>query len=172
MALLFQNKSKGFYIIEIIISSTIGLIVFTALASLIFYTIKTSRVNKSELKATMYLQEIIEVAKDLEQSEDWDTGQLTKSDSACLTNTCYLDVPQSLNLKTWVISTTPETLDGYVRSLTVEKVCRNGSNKIATCDGINPEDQKTKKVIATILWNDGFHDRELNLETYLYNYAK
>lgn len=185
MALLSQNKSKGFYIIEVIISSTIGLLIFTALASLIFYTIKTSRVNKSELKATMYLQEMIEVAKDLEQSEE---GWAIINISTCDSIDPEFYYPK-INSDKWELVGTDgnedilpeEDKDIYDRSLKIENVERNMDESsidyykiIGTnCASTNPNnDPNTKKVVATISWNDGFRDRDLKLETYVYNYTE
>lgn len=157
------RKSSGFVIIDAVIGVIIGTIILTAFATLILNGIKISRVNNSELKAKMYLQELIEVAKDLEQSE-W--GELT--DGTCATPTvCHVSSDDNI----WNLVPGEEPLENntYIRSLTIEDVCRNSDKEIDTCPSYEIS-TSTKKVIARITWNDGFRDRNLILETYVYKY--
>lgn len=62
------SNSEGFSIIEALVGITLAALLLVAFTALISQTIKINHANTSKLKATMYLQELIEIAKDLEQS--------------------------------------------------------------------------------------------------------
>lgn len=158
---------KGFGIIEAVVGITLASIFLTAFATLTLQTIKLDRANISELKADMYLKELIEVAKDLEQSEDWSviTGYPC---SYSLNQPCHPEISGGK----WILVTGTESLDNnmYSRSLTIADVNRNQiafPNEIVTSGGVS--DPNTKKIIGEIRWNDGSHS-PMTLETYIYNY--
>lgn len=153
-----KEKKDGFAIIEVLVSIVIIAILLITFEVLISHAIKVNRVNRYELKASLYLQEAIEVAKDLERS-DWEA--LT-----CLTN-CYPNV----NSGVWELLAGQESLESgaYTRFLSIEDVCRNGDDEIVEGPCADP-DPDTKKIVANINWNDSFRDRNLTLETYVYQY--
>lgn len=159
-------NDRGFGIIETIISIGLAVILLIGFTTLILQIIKTSQVNTSELKAMMYLQELIEISKDLEQS-GWD--ELINPPCAA-----PLICHPEATLNTWTFTSGAESLDNgtYTRSLTIESVSRNQNtfpNEIVSNGGI--DDPNTKKIIATIMWYDGLQTRNLMLETYVYNYT-
>ena len=154
---------KAFGMIEVLISLAIASIILLTFTSLNIYNIKVSRANITRLKAGMYLQELIEVAKDLEQS-DWD---------AIVNSPCPTACHPEIQGNAWVLVSGAETLDNniYTRSVKFEEVRRDQlafPNIIVASGGVI--DLNTKKSIAEISWNDGFQDRTLTLETYVYNY--
>ena len=158
---------KGFGIIEAVVGIALASMLLTAFMTLTVQTIKINRANINELKADMYLKELIEVAKDLEQSEDWSviTGYPC-SDS--LNQACHPEISGGK----WTLVPGTESLDNnmYSRSLTIADVNRNQiafPNEIVASGGIF--DPNTKKIIGEIRWNDGTHS-PMTLETYVYNY--
>lgn len=142
----------------------IASIILLAFTTLITKAIAFNSANGQRLKATLYLQELIEVAKDLEQS-DWNLL------ITCVSSQCH---PEELGGSWNLNGSGPETIDIYTRSLTLEHVCRHIiTNEILSgpCDSADPEyDEYTKKVIAQIDWNDRFGQAPLELEAYVYNY--
>jgi type II secretory pathway pseudopilin PulG len=162
------KKEEGFAIVETLISIAIIALLLIGFEVLISQAIKMNRVNRTELKASLYLQEAIEIAKDLELS-DWDT--LTGS-SCTSSDVCYpVDSGGA-----WTLSNGLESLDSgsYVRELYVEDVCRDDSgfpNNIVDCPG-SFNDPNTKKVVATVQWDDSFRSRNLSLEAYVYKYEE
>lgn len=162
--LFLNKKTQGFGLIEVIISIALVTIFLVTFTTLTLESMKTSRINSSELKAIMYLEELIEVAKDLEQS-DWD--QLINS-SCYNPDFCYPAIQDNK----WILLTGQEELDDtYQRFLSLENVYRNQlsfPNEIVSSGGVL--DPNTKKVITKILWNNGFSSRDLTLESYLYDY--
>ncbi|TSD02491.1 MAG: hypothetical protein Athens071424_13 [Parcubacteria group bacterium Athens0714_24] len=161
------NKKGGFGIIEVVVGITLASVFMTAFAALTVQTIKLNRANTNELKANIYLRELIEIAKDLEQSEDWNI----LTDYPCqesLGRVCYPKISSGK----WILTTGAESLDNdiYNRSLTIADVYRNQlsfPNEIVASGGVS--DPNTKKIIAKILWSDGSHPPMI-LETYVYNY--
>ena len=156
-------NQKAFGMIEVLVSLAIASIVLLTFTSLNVYNIKVSRANITKLKASMYLQELIEAAKDLEQS-DWD---------AIVNSPCSTACHPQIQGDAWVLVSGDESLDNntYTRSVKFEEVHRDQlafPNIIVDSGGVI--DPNTKKSIAEISWNDGFQDRTLTLETYVYKY--
>ncbi len=162
------KKQEGFAIVETLISIAIIGILLIGFEILISQAIKVNRVNRTELKASLYLQETIEIAKDLELS-DWD---LLVGSSCTSSNVCHpIDGGGA-----WSLANGLEYLDSgdYVRDIYIEDVCRDGSdfpNNIIDCPGLF-NDPNTKKVVATVQWNDSYRPRSLSLETYIYKYEE
>ncbi|OGZ17591.1 MAG: hypothetical protein A2V72_02320 [Candidatus Nealsonbacteria bacterium RBG_13_37_56] len=158
-----MKKNRGFGLVEIIISVGLVATFILTFSTLIMQAMKTSRTNNSELKAMIYLQELIEIGEDLEQS-NWQA----LNDSNCQSpNLCHAEIQENK----WILLPEKEIIDNYSRSLSVENVYRNQvsfPNEITETEGVL--DPNTKKVIAKISWNNGFEPRELILETYLYDY--
>jgi len=155
----FFSNNKGFSIIEAIVGITLAALLLVAFTALISQTIKINHANKSGLKATMYLQELIEIAKDLEQS-NWIELSTTTCASGCSAN---------IDANEWKL-TNPgdQNLENFTRNIFVNQVCRL-SGEIVDCSVGGAEvSTNTKKVIATIKWNDGVNSSIL--ETYVYTY--
>ena len=148
---IFKNKNeKGFGIVEAILGVALSAILLTIFVSLLLQSVKVSYANTNELKAKMYLQELVEAAKDLEQS-DWDEI----NNSSCASPPfCYFVIGPG---NTWEINSGSELLENelFERSIEIESI---------------PSEDYKKKVTAMIYWNDGYQERNLELETYLYNY--
>ena len=158
-----ERQNKGFGIIEAITGMAIASLMLLVFISLITYSIKVSKRNISEIKAIMHLQEAIEISRDLEVS-NW--SEIGKPGCASPSK-CHIESVDN----EWFLGAGSETLeDAYSRSISVENVLRNQldfPNEITTGSGII--DPSTKKIVAEIIWDDGFGPRALNLETYVYN---
>lgn len=152
--------NKGFSIIETIISMSIASILLVVFTGLTISAVDMGRTNASQFRASMYLRELNEIAKDLEQS-NWDL--LASATSSCAApSICHPEVSGNA----WTVSAGSETLDGvYTRSLTVEPVYRDQLTFPNSIVPIGIFDPDTKKVIGTITW-DG---NSMTLETYIYD---
>lgn len=158
-------NQKGFGLIEAVVGIIVALIIILSFTALITRAVTYSSINGKQLRATLYLQEMIEAAKDLEQSPDgWD--RLTTTTSPCYA-TCYLYVSGS----SWDINPATEWVENniYERWMEIEDVCRDAGNNIVDCI-IGADDPNTKKVTAYIDWNDRLGSQRLELEAYLYNF--
>ncbi len=161
---IFINRAFG--MIEALIGISVASVILVAFTTLNVHNIKISRANTNELRASMYLQEMIEAAKDLEQS-DWE---------AIVNSSCFspLICHPEIQGGNWVFVSGSESLDDdvFVRSLSIEDVHRNQlifPNEIVSIGG--EVDPNTKKIITTITWNNSFQSKTLLLETYVYNYT-
>lgn len=162
--LLIPDKA-GFGIIEAILGITIATILFVTLTSLTIKTMKISQANTDGLKAINYLRELIEIAKDLEQS-NWEELKVSGGP-------WYPIVSSSGEENNWLFVSGEESLENgtYTRWLEVEKVYRDNltfPNEILPSPGVL--DLNTKKVIAKIKWSNGLGSQEMILEAYLYKY--
>jgi len=119
--------NKGFSLIEVIVSVAIVAILCISFTALTLQALKVSRINANELKARMYVQELMEVAIDLEQSGDEGWTKLSE----------YTVCHPFIDGGKWQLSVGPETIDIYTRSLLVESI-----------------DPNKKKVTASISWPD------------------
>lgn len=160
--LIFRNG--GFIIIEAVIGVVLASIFLTAFLALNAQAIKFNQANISNFEADMYLNELIEVTKDLEQS-DW--CELTKP--ICSSGPCH---PDSGSAPEWELLFGTESLESnkFNRSVIISEVYRNQlafPNNIVT--GLGILDPNTKKITAQITWVDGSHS-SIILETYAYNY--
>ena len=158
-----NSKNKGFGLIGAMVGILISAVLLTAFMNLLNQAMKISRANASELKAKMYLQEMIEVAKDMEQSATSTIFYNTGNPSPC-TN-CHPIV----NGTAWAFDNDPEIIEGFTRSMTISPVLRDISGNLVL--SIGTDDPGTKMATATISWYDGFKNRSAALETYLYYYG-
>ncbi|GEM_PF-2777785 len=154
-------KEKGFSVIEVFIGISLAAVFLTVFMVLMVQAINVSKENTKELKARMYLRELIEIARDLESS-DWDliTG---------CSPYCYFYEENFL----WEIEDNQkESLENnsYKRWILIEDVNRDSDFKITDSGGVS--DDNTKKVVAyiEIMDNDGSVQRTSKLETYIYKY--
>ena len=160
----FSKKHKeGFALIEIIVSMAAGIIILVSFVTLAMQAKKISRSNSEKLRATLYLREMIEVAKDLETSNWGELLNLSCADPL----SCHPEIVAGA----WKFSANEEILDNgfFRRSLSVFPVYRNQlafPNEIVTTGGIL--DPNTKKVRADISWLGEFGARTMNLETYVH----
>jgi len=144
--LFFVFKKQGFSVIEAVIGATIAALLIITFFTLISKAIVVNEANAKELKASLYLQELIEIAKDLEMSPE-PSGDWNSSILACVSQICHPEASGS----NWILNPGEEQPESiYTRSLTIED-----------------ETVGVKKAKAHIEWMG----RELNIEAMIYNYS-
>ena len=177
----FQFNQKGFGLIEAVVGIIVALIIILSFTALITRAVTYSSINGKQLKATLYLQEMVEVAKDLEQ---FNAGWNLLDNSTCTsTNFFYPTQVASGTSWSWNLINDKEPLENgiYTRWLTIQHVCRSTTtNEIissscnsAECDPNNPAEYSstTKKIIAEIEWIEAPGKTvTTTLEAYLYNF--
>ena len=137
-----------------------------AFQSFVIQIVKVDDVSEDSFLATMLLREVIEISKDLEQS-DFSSFPATCPPAGA---SVYHPV---INGESWQLVNGEESLlsGKYTRYFSVEPVFRDQltfPNEIVLTGGTCDED--TKKIIATISWNTGSVSRIMTLETYVYDY--
>lgn len=155
---------RGFALIEAIVGIGIALTLLVTMTMLIVQATHISRAGKDRFIALLYLREAIEISKDLEQS-NWDL--IANAASVCAT-ICHPEASSSA----WTLVAGNETLDGgtYTRFIRAFPVFRNQltfPNIIVESGGVF--DPNTKKVSATIAWQNAAGPHTMSLETYIYN---
>lgn len=170
---IFFRREKGFAMIEVLVSMVIASALIITFQSLILQIIRVNHANQNDIKANLYLREVAEIVKDLEQSENGWNNYLASSLCADEIIGCH---PVAAG-NSWTLEQGSEPLENnkYTRSLFIEPVFRNQDgfpNEIVP-EGFPDAvlDDNTKKITITINWNDGFKPRAINLETFAYNYA-
>ena len=167
-----KSSKKGFSLIGAIAGITVASIIILAFTTLISKAVVVNSVNGQRLQAILYLQETIEVAKDLEQ---WNWGELIAPGCASPQECHPPDPPPG---DPWSLIGGKGTVGNiYTRWLTIEPVYRQDSdNEIAALPCTEPctPDPNTKKIIAEIEWHDQLRrpplaPNHLKLEAYLYN---
>lgn len=141
-----KNKNNGgFAIVEVLVSLAIIAVIIVTFESLIISSAKISRANQSEFQANLYLRETVEITKALELSGNWSLLNMSCTNSS----QCHF----TENGNSWISSIGNEILDGiYTRSFYIEAPSADA-----------------KKIIVTIIWNNGMRDRTLTLESYAYS---
>jgi type II secretory pathway pseudopilin PulG len=153
------SPQPGFGLVEAVITVGISSVLLLSFMTLVIYNLKTANVYSKELTAHLYATELIEATKDLEQS-NW-VGIL-----ACA-SPCHPEISGNA----WILLPGEETLGSgvFTRSIVVEDVFRDQlafPNTIVTSSGVS--DPNTKKVVASVLWNDAIGNKITIIETYVY----
>jgi len=165
-ALLNKEKTAGgFMILEVIMGVALAAIILLAFTTLIYKSLSMGIYTLGSLKAQLYASEMVEVARELERS-NWAEISSTPCTPA---SPCHPEENSGL----WTIISGTEALDSstYTRSFYVEDVYRNQAffpNEIVTTGGV--DDPNTKKIVATVLWNNSGAIETFNTESYIYNY--
>lgn len=157
------SSEGGFIMVEAIVGVVLASTLLTVFISLNVQATKLNCANVNNFKADMYLKELIEITKDLEQS-DWDM-------ISNFSDTGDGYHPEISADNEWELFADVELVDNrYTRSIIIENVKRNREEFPNVIDPDGPyNDPNTKKIIACIKWNDG-SPHEMKLETYVYNY--
>ncbi|HSX57967.1 MAG TPA: hypothetical protein VLE47_01685 [Candidatus Saccharimonadales bacterium] len=151
----FKTNEKGFGLIEIIITGVIISISFVAFLTFILFSRDASSKAQRNTEAVAKAEEALEVVRKLR-----DDGYTANITSKTVGTTYY----PTLVSNAWTLSTTnPNTY--YTTTIVLSTVARDGSFNIAGSGTVDPN---TKKVAATVSWNDS-GTKNVVLTTYITN---
>ncbi|OHA52882.1 MAG: hypothetical protein A3A97_04255 [Candidatus Terrybacteria bacterium RIFCSPLOWO2_01_FULL_40_23] len=171
-----RKNNEGFALIEVILSAALLATFGVAFQTLSIQSAKLSRLNQDKLKATMYLRELIEITKDLEQTNWTSTGL---GNLNCVSpKSCHPVINLTTNPYTWELveddpgnPVFPNGDAAYTQSITIEPVNRDNPavfpNEIVEAPS-GSVDPNTKKITATIIRKNIPSPNTLTLETYVY----
>lgn len=151
------RKEKGIGLLEILIASIVIVIGLLAIISfLIFSRGITFRVARST-EATSFAEEAIEAVRSM-RDESWS--------SVSTPGTYYPEIAGNK----WTLSIAdPGPLNNlYTRIVVIEDVLRDANDDISS-SGAN--DTNTKKVTATVVWQESSNNRQVVLTTYITNFV-
>ncbi len=163
LAILNYNKSKGVFIIEVLIAVAIITIALVSLLSLAAFSLKISSLLEKTIQANNLAQEAIEAVRSFRDGTDWDVDGLANFG----TGDYHLELDTVSDPAEWTLSLGTETINNFTRKIVFEKVSRNSStNNIE--DPYNPgnDDPDTRKIIVNVSWED----KEVEIITYLTNW--
>jgi Tfp pilus assembly protein PilV len=153
----YSKNSKGVGILEVVI----GVAVLSVSMMGLLYTyrlhLKAAFANIETIKAAFLLEEGVEAVRVM-RDISWSSGISPLAAST----TYYLAFDGSV----WKSTTTPQYIDGYLRSFAVYNVYRDGNDDIATSGTL---DSYTKKVTVFLAWPSGTATATEQLSTYLTN---
>lgn len=154
----FCNKNKkGFSLIEIVIASSIILLIVVSIFSSYVVSLSASSKNTAFLQSAFLAEEGTEALKNM---RDWGFAE----NIASLSNdtTYYLEW---LNGH-WQATTTNIFIDGkFDRSFVLSEVSRDGGNDVVVSGG--SVDTGTKKVTVSVSWSDGSATTTKIMESYV-----
>ena len=139
--------------VDVMIGLFVASVIATAFLGSVVYAVQYSIEHNRKLQAEFLAVEMLEVARELETS-NW------SAIVAC--GTCY---PEA-NGGAWSLPAGTENVGPFTRSMTVEDVSRT----LGVIDPAGNDDERTKKVIATVTWPVRENVRELKLEIYVYKF--
>jgi len=144
---------------------SIAAVLIVSFLTLIVYAQKVSNKNINTFRANLYLTEMVEALKDLENTS-WASLDINTCEAPSM---CHTAVSGGV----WSIETGEEALDDgrYIRSINIEEVHRDQlafPNEIVVSGGV--PDVGTKKIIATIAWNSSIGAESESLETYVHEF--
>jgi prepilin-type N-terminal cleavage/methylation domain-containing protein len=161
---MIKARQRGFSMLETIITIALTVILTTAFTELVVYASRSSRTNLLNVEALTYLQNEVEVVRDLAQS-NWNELSV----SACAApNVCH---PVASGTA-WIFAAGKENLNGgtfseWLSIASVERSSLSFPNAIVTSGGV--VDSSTEEVTAGVSWTDGTFVRTTTIQTYAYN---
>jgi prepilin-type N-terminal cleavage/methylation domain-containing protein len=150
------GESSGFSLVEVIVAITIITLSLIAIMDLAQKSITVSRQSLHSLEAATLLEEGGEAVKTIRDGAWSNITSLTSG------STYYL----SYYSGAWNLSGTPNVVDIFTRTITINSVNRDSNDDIAT-SGTN--DTATKKVTVTVSWQEGGDTVSKTLTFYISN---
>jgi hypothetical protein len=140
--MVYKNNKKGIGLVEVVVGTAILLGITLSVISAHSLFVRTVFANTAKIKASLLLEEGIEVVRLLRDS-DWDLsiGSLGTDTTYGLNQT---DVQ-------WSIISSPEYIDNkFERTFTISNVYRDANDDIAVSGVLDPY---TKFITFSVSWN-------------------
>ena len=158
MASIINNRGVG--VVEIVVVAGITSLVLVSILQLLVLSTRPVGTGIRETQANFYAEEAIEAVR-LLRNTDWSDNIANKT-----SGTTYYPVLSSNN---WTLSTTnPGNVDGiFERTVVLGDVYRDTNDNI---NSVGTLDSKTRKVTATVAWDDHGQAKSVVIETYVTNF--
>jgi prepilin-type N-terminal cleavage/methylation domain-containing protein len=168
--MMLRTSQKGFTLVEIIVTLALAAVLVLAIITLNVQSLKVSRLNMVELRASLYVSEALEIGKDLELS-NWNHLKTSTCTSA---SSCHPSIPSAGGA--WTLVSGSETLDNsfFTRSVWIEQVERNictFPNTIVSSGVVcpTPANPDSLKYVASVAWTDDTGTHTQTLEAFLHD---
>lgn len=155
-----HEHQQGIGLIEVLITASIISLALVALAGVGNFALKIQHQLRQNTIASFLASEALEAARAVKDGE-W-------SLLAALPHDTPLHPIQAPSLFQWTFADGAETIDNFTRQVTVSDVYRDGAFNIIS--GTGTLDPNTKKITATVSWNDNGQAKQISLTDYLMNW--
>lgn len=136
-----KNKRLGFALVEILVACSIISVALVALVSSVYAATELSRRSVENIQAGFLLEEGAEVTKII-RDNGW---------SGISSLTIGTNYYPTFSSNIWSLSTTPNTLGIFTRTVVIDNVYRDLNDDIASSGTL---DTGMRKVTETITWNN------------------
>lgn len=143
MKKIFQNKKRGFMMIEVIVAASIITISVLSAMSVAQMSIRTSRQAFHTTQAAFLLEEGAEAVRILRDNAWTNISSLTPA----------TDYYPTFSGGTWTLSSTPNTVGIFTRTVRITAVNRDNTTK--DISAVGTDDPGTKLVTVTVSWTEG-----------------
>ncbi len=133
------NNKKGFSLVEVLLASSIFVLVVTGLVGAVIYIQQSARINGERTRALLLLNGAMEAVRSI-KADSW--NEIVFSETG---------LDNSSGVWELLGEGSSESIDKFSRELQFVDVCRNSSDQIVGCPG-DYTDVNTKQVIVTVSW--------------------
>lgn len=151
-----RSTQRGMALIELLVGLTIISIALVSLLTTYRAHLKAALANTNAIKASYLAEEAFEAVRFLKDS-NWNGTIANKTNGTAY----YL----SWNGTSWTVTTTPQYVDEFLRTITFSAVNRDSNDDITTSGGTL--DPNIKKVDVTIAWQETSATTTKTLSTYM-----
>ncbi len=152
-----MKYNQGFFLIEVIVAASIIAVSLILLLGSIGDSVEASRRSLERTQASYLLEEGVEAVKAIRDGA-WSSISTTTNGT-----TYYLAWGGSA----WALTTTPQTIDGFTRSVVFAAVARDVNDDIVMSGGT--VDTGTRKVTVTTSWSAPSGIKTESLQLYIAN---
>lgn len=150
-------NQQGMGIIEILVVVAIIGVSLASLAGLGNFALKVQRQLKQNTIASFLASEEIEAVRAIKDGQ-W-------AALASLATETPMHPAKNPSADQWIMESGEEALNGFTRQTIISNVYRDGSFNISSGGGML--DASTKKITATVSWNDNGQNKQITLVDYL-----
>jgi len=158
-----QNNKKGGSMIEILVVIAIIATTLTSLLGLISFSLKITTLTRQTSQANNIAKGIMEQVRNFRDGTNWNTDGL----GTLITDTNYY-VQKSGSPPKWQLFQGTKTINNFTQKVIFGDVMRNENDDIVISGGTNNPD--TKKITATVSWEEKGTAHQIELVTYLTNW--
>ena len=158
----FGRAKLGFGLVEVLVVAVIVGLVITGLVTLANFSLSVSVRLKNNVIATDLATEAIEATKAV-RNENWNNISVLTLGSP------YHPIKAGTPLN-WTLANDSEVINNFSRQIVASAVNRDNDDDIVASGGTLDPD--TKKITATISWNERGQDYQITLVDYLANWRQ
>ena len=159
--------------IEILISITIIAFAISGILALSTFSSEASTLTRKTGQARDAAQEVMEAVRNFRDSVAWQNDDpQNKYDGLGIVSagTAYHPEKSTSTSPCWMLLTGQQASNGFIRQVVFENVSRDANDDIEPVYNPADNDPGTKKVVATVSWQEKARTHQFQLTTYLTNW--